>query len=492
MELNIVHNMDCLEMLKAMPDNSIDSVVTDPPYGLSKEPNIAEVLTHWLNDMEYVHPHAGFMGKNWDNFVPSPTIWKEVYRVLKPGGHALVFAGTRTQDLMTMSLRLAGFEVRDVIEWIYFSGFPKSHDVSKAFDKQNGSTLNKKEEAENFGKYLKDCRTKKGFSMSFMDKTLGLNTAYSWWEGRKKGVQPPSKANYERLKPIIDLDDRFDEFIERVEAEREKIGEVTKAEVKEHVFFGNVEGMKKNGRSIGYGTFDITAPSTDLAKAYEGFGSGIKPAHEPILLLRKPLIGTIAENVEKHGTGGLNIGACRIGEELIFSIGNEKNFKKFKEQDGRAPKNHECETKEYIGRFPANCITLDDNEFYSPYFNITPKELSKKASKKDRNSDYKGDEIDLESKNIHPTCKPTNLMTWLIKLITPYNGIVLDPFAGSGSTLVAAKRLSTTDYKYKDLQFIGAELSEEYCEIINARLGNINEGGGVFTNIGEDEIEMGE
>jgi len=111
---------DALDVLKTMEDNSVDSVVTDPPYGLSKEPDINEVLTKWLAGEEYDHGHGGFMGKSWDSFVPHPDIWREVYRVLKPGGHALVFAGTRTQDLMTISLRLAGFEVRDVIEWLYF------------------------------------------------------------------------------------------------------------------------------------------------------------------------------------------------------------------------------------------------------------------------------------------------------------------------------------------------------------------------------------
>jgi len=133
----IIHG-DSLVELKALEDNSVDSVVTDPPYGLSKEPDIIEVLTKWLAGEEYDHAHGGFMGKDWDSFVPHPDIWTEVYRVLKPGGHALVFAGTRTQDLMTISLRLAGFEVRDVIEWLYFSGFPKSHDVSKAFDRRAG------------------------------------------------------------------------------------------------------------------------------------------------------------------------------------------------------------------------------------------------------------------------------------------------------------------------------------------------------------------
>src|SRR5690625_2982422 len=127
---------DCLSELKRLDGNSVDSVVTDPPYGLSKEPDINEVLSKWLAGEEYDRGHGGFMGKSWDSFVPHPDIWAEVYRVLKPGGHALVFAGTRTQDLMTISLRLAGFEVRDVIEWLYFSGFPKSHNTHNVFKRR--------------------------------------------------------------------------------------------------------------------------------------------------------------------------------------------------------------------------------------------------------------------------------------------------------------------------------------------------------------------
>src|SRR5690606_22383383 len=160
-----------------MDANSIDSVVTDPPYGLSKEPDIVEVLTKWLNGEPYDHGHGGFMGKSWDSFVPHPDIWREVYRVLKPGGHALVFAGTRTQDLMTISLRLAGSEVRDAIEWPYFSGFPKSLDVGKALDvRERGKMVREKliyfsEKRGIDGKWLEE----KGVASaaSFRDWTIG-------------------------------------------------------------------------------------------------------------------------------------------------------------------------------------------------------------------------------------------------------------------------------------------------------------------------------
>lgn len=371
MEMNKVYHMDCLNGLKELEDNSIDAIVTDPPYGLSKEPNIEEVLTKWINGEPYDHKHKGFMGKDWDSFVPHPNIWKECYRTLKPGGHMLVFAGTRTQDLMTISLRLAGFEVRDVVEWLYFTGFPKSHDISKAMDKKAG-------------------------------------------------------------------------------AEREIIG----TRIADDIRNNNLMKASVKGDSSKH-VINITAPKTEQAKKYEGYGTALKPAHEPIILVRKPFKGSVADNVLEHGTGGINIDGCRIGTE------------------------EEMEK----GRFPANCITLEEHAFYSKFFNISPSELSKKASKKDRNSNYKGEEIGLEekktghgnlkkengferfdtkNKNNHPTVKPVSLMEWLIKLITPENGIICDPFSGSGTTLVAAKK--------NNFNFIGFELNEEYIEIIEERL----------------------
>ena len=383
-----------------MEDNSVDSVVSDPPYGLSKEPDINEVLTKWLAGEEYDHGHGGFMGKSWDSFVPHPVIWREVYRVLKPGGHALVFAGTRTQDLMTISLRLAGFEVRDVIEWLYFSGFPKSHDVSKAFDRRAG-------------------------------------------------------------------------------AEREVLGEspnARNAHQKGGAGFDKAVGVGEKAKLL------ITAPATELARKWDGWGTSLKPSHEPIIVVRKPLIDadtgrklTVADCVEKYGTGAINIDASRIatfGEDAERHRAEWDRTQSANQSDRAtylSPKEKEADLRAYAkdGRFPANCITLDGDAFYSKYFNITPQEvpnvtpsdLSKKASKKDRNSDWQGEEID--GINVHPTVKNTDLMAWLVRLVTPKGGTVLDPFAGSGSTLVAAKR--------NGFSFVGVELTEEYIPIIEAR-----------------------
>lgn len=422
-KINKVIHGESTEVLKGLEDSSVDSVVCDPPYGLSKEPDIVKVLTEWTTgDESFVPDGKGFMSKEWDGFVPPPSLWREVYRVLKPGGHALVFAGTRTQDLMTISLRLAGFEMRDVIEWLYFSGFPKSHDVSKAFDRRAG-------------------------------------------------------------------------------AEREITG----------VAQGARNGNGQNNAFGTYGSHDdgsyaLTAPATELARKWDGWGTALKPSHEPIIVVRKPLIDadtgrklTVADCVEKYSTGAINIDACRIPYADEADLAQQySNFKGHGAQNHSAEstftsvKNHDTNVVNTEGRFPANCITLDSDEFYSKYFNISPAELSKKASKKDRNSDWQGEEIDLTDKSVgyggneygmnankfrpdgserkpithknnHPTVKPTDLMAWLVRLVTPEGGTVLDPFAGSGSTLVAAKR--------EGFGFIGVELTEEYIPIIEARVG---------------------
>ena len=480
MTYKIMHG-DCFEELKKLPDHSVDSVVTDPPYGLSKEPDIREVLEKWLTGEDYEHRGGGFMGKSWDSFVPGPAIWREVYRVLKPGGHALVFAGTRTQDLMTISLRLAGFEVRDVIEWLYFSGFPKSLDVGKQFDKRKGGASFVHE----FAKLIKKKRLEKGYSLAFMDKEVcGGTTNYSWFEGRPAGVRLPQLKEYYKIKELLDLDDTYDELME--EAEREKIGEK-----KSGIANAFGDGEWKSGPAE---VVDITAPATPLAKKWNGWGTALKPAHEPIILARKPLDGTVADNVERWGTGALNIDGCRIGDKGGTKRSHQAEYPKT--EGGKEDRSqHWARVGHNVmsigkGRFPANCVTTEPDAFFSKYFNVTPPELCKKAPKKDRNSDWKGGLISGEPKqvrrlsggeykhnsgslnsskngavsvNYHPTVKPTDLMAWLVRLVTPPGGVVLDPFAGSGSTLVAARR--------EGFGFIGIEREAEYIEIAEARAG---------------------
>ena len=501
METNAIILGDCFDVLRELPDNSIDSVVTDPPYGLSKEPNIEEVLTKWLAGEDYEHRGGGFMGKTWDSFVPGPSVWREVYRVLKPGGHALVFAGTRTQDLMTISLRLAGFEVRDVIEWLYFSGFPKSLDISKQFDRRRNDI----EAVYKVTAFVRKYRDKKGLSNADIDRYFGFNGMAGHWTSAKTQPAVPTVKQWHKLKEFLGMSDEIDELVYELNgykldgdvwAEREKIGERQTLDAFVWYRKGGYVAGEADASQYDKKVIDITAPATDLAKKWDGWGTALKPAHEPIIMARKPLVGTVAENVERFGTGALNIDGCRIpaGEnELkptvrgagVHKIGNERlTGWNRDEYDGTYTPNE-------AGRFPANIVTTESDAFWSKYCdvtaktgNVTPKHLSKKASKKDRNSDWRGEPIDLKPKNNmrvnaprkseaekfatkhannHPTVKPTDLMAWLVRLVTPPGGIVLDPFAGSGSTLVAAKR--------EGFQYIGIEREAEYVEIAKARVG---------------------
>lgn len=371
-----LHRGDSLEVLRALPDNSIDSIVTDPPYGLGREPDMLEVLRHWLAGDDYKQTGGGFMGKSWDSFVPGPAVWREALRVLKPGGHLLAFFGSRTYDMGTLAIRIAGFEIRDQIMWLYGSGFPKSK---------------------------------------------------------------------------------------------------------------NLQG------------------------AWDGWGTALKPAHEPIVVARKPLVGTVAANVQAHGTGALNIDGCRVDwpDGIAPEIGTPGwggPAKKSTAVPGQIGETVDRLPPNQLGRWPANVIH-DGSEEVLAAFPITSSGKMKagtvraaqdepgsvcygtyggnatdadtygdtgsaarffycaKASKSDRNE---GCDL-LPSGNHHPTVKPTALMAYLCRLVTPPGGTVLDPFMGSGSTGKAAIR--------EGFRFIGIDKDADehgnplgYLDIARARI----------------------
>jgi site-specific DNA-methyltransferase (adenine-specific) len=395
-----LHHGDCLDVLKTLADCSVDAIVTDPPYGLGKEPDPVKVMAAWVSQGYFEVEGSGFMGKKWDAFVPQPIIWKEVFRVLKPGGHLLAFAGTRTQDWMAMSLRFAGFEIRDMIAWVYGSGFPKSLDISKAIDKAAGA------EREVVGK---------GSSAISTRKDLRVDNGTVW-------------------------------------------------------------GAKSS-------EFDLTAPATEAAKQWEGWGTALKPALEPITLARKPLIGTVAANVLEHGTGGLNIDGCRVeangetpcGSGNRLGTGNTYQMKDYVSTNGGNVTPPE-------GRWPANFIHDGSDEVLALLGEAARFYYSAKASRDDRNEgcgaleekpagslNMRTDSHAIKNRqetnprsNPHPTVKPTDLMRYLCRLITPPNGIVLDPFMGSGSTGKAAMA--------EGFRFIGIEREAEYIEIARARI----------------------
>lgn len=350
---------DCLKKLRKLPDNSVDSVVTDPPYGLS------------------------FMGKKWDYDVPSVKIWKECLRVLKPGGYLLAFAGTRTQHRMAVNIEDAGFEICDIIAWCYGSGFPKSQAVGKSIDKLKG-----------------------------LERVV---------------LGPKQFAD----------------------------GSKTRATA------GKGEKFKVVGNS---GL--ATAPASEESAQWEGWGSALKPALEPITMARKPREGTIAKNVLKYGTGALNIDGCRVSvanNDNIFvknphtkgGFGHAKAsvYGKSVGADSYNPAQ---------GRFPANFIHDGSDEVTSlfPYSkdgvavsrnkkqgqdsgnkvygkrNVNLKDVSYGGAGSAARFFYvaKANKKDRDEGNNHPTVKPTDLMRYLVRLVTRKGGICLDPFMGSGST----------------------------------------------------------
>lgn len=350
---------DSLEKLKELDDNSVDSCVCDPPYGLS------------------------FMAKKWDYDVPSTELWREVFRVLKPGGHVLAFGGTRTYHRLVVNIEDAGFEIRDQIQWLYGSGFPKSYNVSKGIDKHLGA------EPTVIGKIKAPASTKRVGTMGRPD-----HSGSGWNE-----------------------------------------------------------------------TPDLTAPATDEAKQWDGWGTALKPANEPICLARKPLSEkTVAKNVLRWGVGGLNIDGCRVSmsESCKAEIrakankgeGAANSFQGIKSLQVKSTKDKFSDLPLDKGRWPANVILdedaaesldaqVDDN--VSRFFYVA------KASKRERGEG-----------NGHPTVKPIKLMSYLVKLVTPPGGTVLDPFMGSGTTGIAANN--------EGFEFIGIELEQEYYEISRQRI----------------------
>jgi DNA modification methylase len=395
-EIDLRH-ADCSEEIKNLADNSIDSCITDPPYALVSitkrfgKANSAEA--QFGKDGAYKRASRGFMGKQWDtgDVAFAPEFWAEVLRVLKPGAHLVAFGGTRTYHRLACAIEDAGFEIRDQIGWLYGSGFPKSHDVSKG-----------------------------------IDKALGFQ--------RSKVIIPSSEVRNPKV----------------TGAGRDGMEGATRPWIEEALKNGYHEAVSDEAVS-------------DEAVSWQGWGTALKPAWEPIVLARKPIKGTVATNVLAHGTGAINIGACRIESEKLTgwagaggNTWNESNMGLGKDGEARP----------VDGRFPANIIHDGSDEVLAAFPDtggqsgaINGDEPSSKTSnvygafgsrstsspRLDSGSaarffySAKADAGDrLESK--HPTVKPVDLMAYLCRLITPPGGTVLDPFAGSGSTGMACMR----------------------------------------------------
>lgn len=370
---------DSRDVLKILPDACIDSVVTDPPYAL-----VSVVKRFGSPDAKptrdgdvYSRASSGFMGKSWDTGETAFAVefWAEVMRVLKPGGHVIAASGTRTYHRLAVAIEDAGFEIRDMVQWLYGSGFPKSHDVSKGIDKAAGAV---------------------------------------------------------RAKVRVDASDVRNP--KATGAGRDGMDGATRPWIEEAL-------------ARGYHEKDGDEPATPEAAKWQGWGTALKPACEPWVLARKPLIGTVAANVLEHGAGALNIDGCRVGDEVRVNMPGSTNERVAMGGGWR----EDAQPTIAIGRWPANVIHDGSDEIAEGLGEAMRFFYCPKASKADRGAGNK-----------HPTVKPTDLMRYLCRLVTPPGGIVLDPFMGSGSTGKACAQ--------EGFAFIGIERESEYFDISLNRL----------------------
>lgn len=318
----MIININCKTGMQLfLADNSVDAIVCDPPYEL------------------------GFMGKTWDSsgIAYDVGMWAECLRVLKPGGHLLAFGGSRTAHRMVCAIEDAGFEVRDSIVWIYGSGFPKSLDVSKAIDKANGRGL---EDWYALGRHIRARREAKGLTVKQVNAQFGGTALCNHWEAQNQNnAIPPTPEHWARLKSELGCSAEFDEIVDRAGAPRDVVG----------IQKGAMAGWSMDGGTK-FVDRDITVPATDAARQWEGWGTALKPAHEPICVARKPLTGTVAANILAHGTGAINIDACRV--EVDPNDTNIRDHTKHERTTGSIWGAAAGATKNLgeKGRWPANLI----------------------------------------------------------------------------------------------------------------------------------------
>jgi DNA modification methylase len=407
---------DCRNILRAIPDASIDAIVTDPPYELA------------------------FMGHGWDSsgVAFAIAIWRESLRVLKPGGHLLAFGGSRTWHRLAVAIEDAGFEIRDSIAWLYGSGFPKSMDVSKAIDKARDD----RDDILRVTSWLADQAEARGVTRADVDAHMGTSAMGGWWLSRlRHRCQVPRWGQWLKLRELIGFGDEMDTEVWRLNGRKGTPGNERTDRIVTDRGFNAV--YQSSRHTINSGT-----PVLEAAAKWNGWGTALKPAFEPIVVGRKPLAGTVAANVLAHGTGALNIAGCRVdpGAAIPGGDGGPNSGRRSGILSEPVPGNlTEAHT---VGRWPTN-VVLDD---------LTAAELdeqsgiltSGKSSIKKANGasrffpvfKYQAKAPARERPRVngiaHPTVKPLGLARWLVRLVTPPGGTVLDLFAGSGTIVEAA------------------------------------------------------
>jgi DNA modification methylase len=472
--LDTIIQGDCLEEMKKLPDKSIDAIVTDPPYELA------------------------FMGKKWDTsgIAYNVDMWGECLRVLKPGGHLLAFGGARTYHRMACAIEDAGFEIRDSLHWVYGSGFPKSLDIGKAIDRSIFTTKTHNPDFQIVRAWVRGKVKAAGLTYKQIDTALGnANSHKASHYLDNSQPQLPTPEDWEIIKQLLKLDESID------------IDRPPKLLVE--TFEREIIGYRKCHAGLAFTSegpteLPITKPLSKEAEQWAGYGSALKPAHEPVVLARKLLDGcTIAENVLRWGCGGLNIDATRIPgkwstwrkEDGSINKGTNGNIYGDYDPTGRTCQEH------VLGRFPSNLIHDGSPEVLQlfPQSSITGKRTTQSKSANVQGTawltdnhesqeytdsgsasrffmsceftpaDYapivyyaKASKSDRGEGNTHNTVKPTSLIRYLCRLITPPGGTILDPFAGSGTTCLAALQ--------EGFHYIGIEKEPEYCEIARKRV----------------------
>jgi DNA modification methylase len=431
-----IHQGDNRDILKTLADNSIDAIVTDPPYGID------------------------FLGKSWDANTGALETYQECLRVLKPGGHILAFSAARTYHHLAITLEQAGFEIRDQIMWIYSSGFPKSQDVGRQIQKAI------------YGK-----PDKQRFDPATMIKVAGDTYRH-----------PDTGKIYRKLPDI-----NGDRLAKSHEGQGygcvfEEVMNIKKVPHKHHMpRIGGSQEIPEDKETI-------VAIAPEAVK-WSGWGTQLKPAHEPIALARKPLKQSIAANCQEWGTGAINIDATRIEwdleaqERIADSNANGgikigKGIEKYGTIGEDGDKTEDKALLNEQGRFPSNVLGEIAEEYQKYFYCPKVSRQERHMGFEDPGAMFPGSRFDVymptagktnpettieaveeklkDKGNNHPTVKPIELMKYLIKLITPPGGVVLDPFNGSGSTGVAATELG--------FDYIGCELDPKYVEISIKRI----------------------
>jgi len=427
---------DCLEVLRNTADGVATAIITDPPYALE------------------------FMNKGWDSVLPSVDVWREALRVLKPGGVLLSFGGTRTYHRLACAIEDAGFQVRDCLMWVYGQGMPKSLAIDKAIDRMRDDSA----EIYEVTAWVRAARDAAGKKNAEIDAVFGFNGMMGHWTSSTSQPTIPTMEQVPQLLAALGnpaVPERIQQLLAELNgrkwtpgpdwAARPVVGE---RELNDTVKsrMGFTSPKFNDGAAPEKKVVPITEAATERSKPWQGYGTALKPAWEPILFAMKPTDGTFAENALAHGLAGINVDACRIGNEGATKRSHQEPYGAGGRGDQGGTQNwrtgHEVVPLP-MGRWPANLVHDGESgisEAVQRFFYCA------KAGKVDR----------VEG-NDHPTVKPVALMRWLVRMVKmPAGTTILDPFMGSGSTGVACAA--------EGVDFVGIERDPHYFDIARNRI----------------------